>query len=561
MRNKSSIYLKLVFAFFLAVMPIYLLTGFLYNWSINIIKEDITESAQMQSSVYLDSLEASLERMSLMQYELLEDPFLLELEAISKPIQSYRQIELIQNVQARLSSILNSSPFIRDVRVSIPSANIVISATGGYGILNGESKEANPIEAYKLIQENNQLVMKAIPLDSEKQGMPPVFSEIELSKGDLQNELLESIQKDYSYSISLDINDQLILGENVTPKSKDEISLTPFLFFLREDPYLQVIDQTEEFNITLRHFILKDEIFSSINRMVYWFWLFVFITFFFIIVYFLYVNRAIHKPLITLLEAFKNVENNQFDTIIRYEKRDEFQYIYNGFNHMVSNIQSLIDKVYKQTILLQKAELKQLQSQINPHFLYNCLFSIVRMIKLGKKEEAIYFVEHLAQYFRFITRNEKDTVTLEKEAEHAEHYAKLQVMRFSPRIEIAFKEVPATMKGIIVPRLILQPIVENAFLHGLENKLENGILTVSFQEEEDFCIIAVEDNGEEGEEAVKKMNERIYQPANQDISALPNVHRRLQSYFGLESGVQVYKVENGGIKVNLRIKLGGNRNV
>lgn len=126
---------------------------------------------------------------------------------------------------------------------------------------------------------------------------------------------------------------------------------------------------------------------------------------------------------------------------------------------------------------------------------------------MDKFEEAISFTEQLAKYFRFITRNKRDTVPLEQEVDHARNYVMLQLSRFSDRVSVSFEDVPDSLKPIGVPRLLMQPLVENAFVHGLENVDEGGLLRVSFRARSDGAIISVEDNGEDAELQLTRMNE------------------------------------------------------
>ena len=299
------------------------------------------------------------------------------------------------------------------------------------------------------------------------------------------------------------------------------------------ESFLIIHSKAQEYSITLDHYILKDQIFKKVNKNIQWFWLFFIITFGVIGLYLTFINRTIHRPFVKIMRAFKRVEEGNLELNIRHEKNDEFQYLYDRFNSMLLNIHSLIEQVYKQKIFLQNAELKQLQSQINPHFLYNCLFSITRMIKMDKNEQAIQFAEQLAQYFQFITKNSQDMVTLENEVIHARNYAVLQLARFSDRVSIDFSEVPDEIKNFKVPRLILQPLIENAFIHGLEDKLHSGVLRVLFELNADMISITVEDNGEEGAEHLEKMNVLLSdkQP-DQEVTAILNVHRRLKYKYG-----------------------------
>ena len=120
--------------------------------------------------------------------------------------------------------------------------------------------------------------------------------------------------------------------------------------------------------------------------------------------------------------------------------------------------------------MIQRAELKQLQSQINPHFLFNSYFLLHRLIKSRNFERAVEISKNMGTYFQFITRNASDTVSLLREYEHAEIYADIQSLRFEGRIAVEVEPLPLCCQSIMVPRLIIQPSIENAFAHRLENK-------------------------------------------------------------------------------------------
>jgi two-component system sensor histidine kinase YesM len=570
--SRTSIFVKLIIAFIIATFPIYALAGFLYNWGTTVIKQDITESAQSQSSNYILSLEDTLKRFSLMQYEMFSDTFLTELINTTETIEAYRQIELILNIRARLFSIKNSSGLINDVRIIMPRLNIEISALDGYGSLVLDKVVPDKLKSpFQLIFYQEKLLMDAYPLDQSSSDPPEMIVEIEISHEALNKELVDSIKRNYSGAIVLNISNQLQLGEIIKPVQQEWIdkrqlvnkhSDLPEDMKMNGESFLIIHSKAQEYSITLDHYILKDQIFKKVNKNIQWFWVFFIITFGVIALYLTFINRTIHRPFVKILRAFKRVEEGNFELNIRHEKNDEFQYLYNRFNSMLLNIHSLIEQVYKQKIFLQKAELKQLQSQINPHFLYNCLFSITRMIKMDKNEQAIQFAEQLAQYFQFITRNSQEMITLENEVTHARNYAILQLARFSDRVSIEFSEVPVEIKSFKVPRLIMQPLIENAFIHGLEDKLHSGVLRVFFEQNAELISITVEDNGDEGVEHLEKMNVLLSdkQP-DQEITGILNVHKRLQYKYGVMSGLTVSKSKLGGIKVNINIQMEDENNV
>ncbi|MDN4602170.1 histidine kinase [Paenibacillus sp. F6_3S_P_1C] len=318
--------------------------------------------------------------------------------------------------------------------------------------------------------------------------------------------------------------------------------------------YIFVKSSLAENDLYIDHYLYTPTMFEPISKSIVWFWLFFGLTILMVALYLYYINKIINKPMVKLVRAFKRIEEGNLELNIQHNKEDEFGYLYERFNDMLINLNISIDEIYNQRIHRQNAELKQLQSQINPHFLYNCLFSIIRLIKMEKDKEAVHFTDQLAKYFQFITRNSRDTVPLENEVAHARNYAMLQLARFSDRVTVDFGELPVNIKALSVPRLIIQPIVENAFVHGLENVIEGGILRVSFLDEPEQIVVLVEDNGEDSEDAIKKLSALLSSTQDeQEISGILNVHRRLQYKYGPESGIKVSPSDLGGVKIELTI--------
>jgi two-component system sensor histidine kinase YesM len=267
------------------------------------------------------------------------------------------------------------------------------------------------------------------------------------------------------------------------------------------------------------------------------------------------------KPLLELVKSFRKVENGDLQVSIKHNLNNEFGYLYERFNDMVRNLKTLIDQVYNQKILMQRAEMKQLQSQINPHFLYNSFFIINTMARIGD-ENLVTFTKLLGEYFRFVTRNSSDYIPLADEINHARVYTSIQLMRFSKRLQIQFAECPEKYSNLSVPRLILQPIIENAFEHGIEKKKSSGIIQISFEVNEKELNIIVEDNGDDMADTRLTDLQRAleFTGDESEVTGIINIHRRIRLVFGEESGLQVLRSCLGGLKVIMKIKLPGDEN-
>jgi two-component system sensor histidine kinase YesM len=224
---------------------------------------------------------------------------------------------------------------------------------------------------------------------------------------------------------------------------------------------------------------------------------------------------------------------------------------------MVENLKNLVDQVYKQKIMVQRSEMKQLQSQINPHFLYNSFFILNTMSRVGDYDNLECFTQQLGEYFQFVTRNAADEVPILKEVNHARVYSEIQAMRYSKRIRVEFNELPESFLKLVVPRLIMQPFIENAFEHGLGMKSAGGILVVRFENIGNEYQIIIEDNGDEiTGEKIQELQVMLSNDSEAgEITAIQNIHHRIRLKFGPQSGVSVSRGGLGGLKVTLHIIL------
>jgi len=271
-----------------------------------------------------------------------------------------------------------------------------------------------------------------------------------------------------------------------------------------------------------------------------------------------FVKYYIIKPIDNMVEAFKPVERGDFSVRLQTNSTDEFAELYDSFNHMVENLQVLVNEVYQKELLVQHADLKQLQSQINPHFMYNSLYALSTMIKIDDNENADRFCMYLASYFRYITRSGSDLMNLTDEWQHAGTYLNIMTMRNSS-VRLDFQQdLPEQVRNLHVPRLIIQPIIENAFKHG--GKTVTGFrLKISAVCEDNRLLIKVEDNDKgTSDQELEELNTRLNDhQSGQEITGLINIHRRLQLVFGPDSGLLISRSELGGICVTAVLVLKG----
>lgn len=569
---KKSILKSLIISFICILLPIYILSILIYNWGIKTLRKEMSNSMIDQVSNYLSDLEREIQRIQILQHDCFSDDNLNRLAAIPEYLNDIEKMQSILRLQQRLSAIKNSSGYISDVFVFIPSIEKKISANTHYDLDIEEYNKLKPISLYseaKVNEVDGRMFLSAVyPYGSAKSPKGPIFNlVIELSKSRIESVLKSMINNKDEGIILVNSTNSSFISTREDSKFNEEIQKlmnnrttldkSAETVKINGRSYLAVYSISTYLGDILCKYTPEDSVFESLRRYQAWFILLTVVALAIIVTYSMYIYNFIHIPLGRLAKAFKQVENGDFNVPIEHRHDDEFRYIYRRFNVMVENLNALIEQVYKQRILAQKAELKQLQSQINPHFLYNSFFILNTMSRIGDYDNLEIFTEQLGEYFQFVTRSAADEISLIKEVNHARVYTEIQTMRFSNRIRVEFSDLPSGFSNLIVPRLILQPIIENAFEHGLERKLSNGLLKINFSKLSNEFFIIVEDNGEElsDEELSKMKNALTIEESRNEVTGIINIKQRIRLKYGTESGLIVERSELGGLKVIIHIKI------
>jgi len=215
-----------------------------------------------------------------------------------------------------------------------------------------------------------------------------------------------------------------------------------------------------------------------------------------------------------------------------------------------------VEHEYELKLLHKNAELKLFQYQINPHFLYNTYFALCGLISEEEYDHASSLAELMGKYLRYVTVSDQISGRLEEELEHAQAYMEIQQMRFQKRMSSHMEACPPQCRHMQVPRLVVQPLIENAFEHGVKLKVHGGMIRVSFAQTETAFEIIVEDNGETiTDEQIESLRRRFRSDEYRgDSVALINVDSRLAEFFGPESGLRLERSELGGLKSIIHIE-------
>jgi len=250
-----------------------------------------------------------------------------------------------------------------------------------------------------------------------------------------------------------------------------------------------------------------------------------------------YFSRRISQPIKQLQNYMKEVEKGNFDIHVPVSNTIEISRLASSFNMMVGRIKDLMAQIVRNQELKRKSEMNALQAQINPHFLYNTLDSIVWMAESNKSQEVVLMTSALARLFRTSISKGQELVTIETELEHITSYLKIQKMRYKNKLDY-YIDISEEIRNYLTIKVILQPIVENAIYHGIKMKRGPGLITITSQEIENDIILKVEDNGKGMSE---EMIRSILQPAaaayNGRGVGVRNVNERLKLYFGAQYGL------------------------
>lgn len=270
------------------------------------------------------------------------------------------------------------------------------------------------------------------------------------------------------------------------------------------------------------------------------------------------VSVTINIPIRKLISSIKSFQNGNMYEQVDIKRRDEFGSIANAFNNMIANIRNLINKEYKLELLKKQAEFENYQSQINPHFLFNTLNSIKAEALQGDSGKTADMIQYLSDNFRYSLNRGVYIVSFLEELEYIDKYIYLQKIRFHDKYTI-IKEIDDDVLDNEIPRMILQPIIENAFKHGLEKSVQEGEIKIVALNVRDEFNIYVSNTGKTIEEdKLKEINEQLavkedqYVMKNKDKVGIFNVNARIRYYYGEQYGLKFISSQDHQTTVRIR---------
>jgi two-component system sensor histidine kinase YesM len=268
-----------------------------------------------------------------------------------------------------------------------------------------------------------------------------------------------------------------------------------------------------------------------------------------------YIPLSITRPIRRLTQVTDQVAKG--DLTVRSDVTGglEARVLSDSMNTMIDKINELLEQVKTEQVRLRKAEFELLQSQINPHFLYNTLDAIVWLAEAGEQKKVVSMVGSLSDFFRISLNQGQDILDVREELQHVRSYLEIQQMRYQDILQYEIC-VPEELYSSRIPKIILQPLVENALYHGIKNKRGKGMIRIDGEMEDSDCILRITDNGRgmtperlgQVREGIRNRN-----ACETEIYGLYNVNERIRLNFGEKYGITITSTYGEGTCVTVRL--------
>mgnify|MGYP002678764068 FL=1 len=268
-----------------------------------------------------------------------------------------------------------------------------------------------------------------------------------------------------------------------------------------------------------------------------------------------YIPRSITMPITRISRVTNQVAKGNLSVRAAAESGAEARMLSDSLNAMIDKINELLDQVTTEQIRLRKAEFELLQAQINPHFLYNTLDTIVWLAEAGDQKRVVSMVGNLSDFFRTSLNQGKDIISIREELAHVRSYLEIQQVRYQDilRYEIT---VPEDLYEYKIPKITIQPLVENALYHGIKNKRGQGTITITGERSENGFVLYVRDNGiGMTQERLKEVRAGIQKLSytGKEIYGLYNVNERIRLNFGETYGISIESTYGEGTCVSISL--------
>ncbi|GHU77198.1 hypothetical protein AGMMS49992_24390 [Clostridia bacterium] len=571
-KHQPTIRAKLLVLLFAILLPLVIVQTYMFAWGQNAIFGEVS-SAAASNVVYLrETFISDLQGIQTQFLYLLNNFDISNFFVMHDYMPASEYYMKARDIRDLLLLMSNIEPMLSEIRLHYVSKNITISSLNGMKPLSSSDAQLL-LHAYRtqhsmLLHEGNMWSVAhvypeiAVARDSQPvyyvQGILSINQIIRhlssFSKYSNKNAILINHNTDGMLSSAVDLNLNVqTIKDIIIPQTDEEVY--SFSDRINGVEYYIVGCYSRLINCSFVQIIPQSALRGTADRFLLFIIILSVLVVFVLIGFAHVVSKHVRRPVNDLVQGFYKAGQGDFSVKIDGKYSWEYNELANGFNAMTQQIDELIEDNYEQTIRLQSAELKQLQAQINPHFLYNSFFFLRNAIDSHEADQASLFAGYLGKYFSFITK-QQDILPLSVEYEHALTYLNIQLLRFEGFISAQIQPLTDKLKAVPVPRLILQPIFENIMHHGFSKNMESETVAMSFDESDEYISIRIEDSGGDlSDERIAAMNASLLENTPLNItSGLCNIHMRLKRFMGAACGLSFTRSSYGGLCVEVRIK-------
>jgi two-component system sensor histidine kinase YesM len=561
----NSLYARLLFCFFVLMIPLQLLGAVLIWSNNNTLRRSNAEIISGDLRQLTHSLSGAINSVSRQIYALLnERDFTLRGFPIRSPDMTTGEYNWeLSRIHSRMEFISLSNNLIDDMQLVYPTLGICLSVRWGISYISGAYDYITRIQLLTLAYDKDREMLcvgRMYPSLSYTMvdEVPSSILQATLSKNAIRSMLAQCAYPEYPAAFIYHRAQQVYTNAAGEGMASALLTLTPSQrqIVLNGRSHSIFTDTDESLGYAIIR-LLPDEVFYGTTRMyIRLLVLYCFLTIPAMLLYMMFIRRLVMRPVILLEGAFRRMKGGEFDFSLSVDTPAmEFRQLINGFNTMIHRIDELIHRIYKQEIYTRQIELKQLQAQINPHFLYNAFFILRHMLKNDDFAPAMSLAHYLGEYFHYLTRSARTEIPLADEYRHMTNYIYIQHLRYAKHLNTYISQLPSEIEDMLVPRLILQPLIENAFNYAIAGDGEVLLLKLSFEINNRDLYIIVEDNGLSlSDEEIDVLTERLHtDQAFNETTGMINIHKRLKLYFGADFGLALSRSALGGLRIVMKL--------
>ncbi|HTG67831.1 MAG TPA: histidine kinase [Candidatus Udaeobacter sp.] len=573
MKNKASLRFRLIVGFLAVTVPLFCLLIYINYYAMDVVRNQVGQSTKNMLSMYMNEIDRTLEDGENYIYNYIAKNSDLTTYATSEPGSANYFFAKVRT-QNQMVADMSSFEHVNMIFVYSPDNDELLSTIYRGGdvadyedassalreFLSRQDDASLAEKKWKVIQYSGQSAIVRLVKTDYGQVMGIWIDMNRLMVPFLYLDIGESGQAMFVSENGTILTDtsigEMVRGNKLLLPSVNE----PYRVLEGEADYIIVATKSKFSDVYLSLLVPESQLLQQLpyfQRLIY---LIPLVGAAVLSIYLLFLRNTLLKPMSDLIKGMRQIKRGELRARLGNEKSKEFSIINDTFNDMAAEIQDLKINVYEEQIRTQKAELKHLQAQINPHFLLNAINIIYNLAELNKNDLIKRMSTHISKYFRFVTRTNVSFVSVANELEHIESYLEIQRLRFPNYLKFELS-VEQGLEQAAIPPLLIQPFVENAIKHGFEMSEEPFQIEVhlrwgSPEEEESptFEIIILDNGRGISEEQLAELNDdRSFLYSGEGNLGIWNVRQRLKLQYGAAAQMVITPGEPKGTCIKLMI--------